>query len=305
MKIFISDTPQPIADLEFTLQYLKVIKLIGRIWTQFMFPVMIHSSSAVGKLKILFRKLDKSMRDIRYRFLGLNKEAELHILELIIVSCTLKIFYAKAGCSAATLKKLYSTVSCVEQLHRESSLELSSFIVELEKILREISPTDGAAGTPVQLQKSLEYFSLKQFELSGTQLKHVKAELVVCNNCYENPLSFIFGLPVGIPFEIKLYNVSCESRLWLKMTLAFGEEKIQFVFLDLDGVSSYDEIKKFTFVAPFYGIPNVPCFTLNVCVAMECSSEQASICNNNYWGPKHELMDLSRETEVYLSRLDK
>lgn len=302
MKIFISDTLQPIADLEFTLEYLKIIKLLGRIWTQCMFPVLTHSS-AVGELKILFRKFDKSIRNMRYRFLGLSKEAELHILELIIVSCTLKISYARAGCSRATLKKLYSTVSCVEHLHRESSLELSSFIVELQKILHEIGPlTDGAAGNPVQLQKSLEYFYFKQFEFSGIQLKHVKAELEVCNKSYENPLNFISGLPVGIPFEIKLYNVSCESRLWLKMTLAFGEEKIQFVFLDLDGVSSYDEIKKFTFVAPFYGIPNVPYFTLNVCVVMECSSEQV---NNNYWGPKLELIDLCRENEVYLSRLDK
>lgn len=302
LKIFISDAPQPIDDLYFTLRYLKLLKLLGRIWIQCMFPGMIHSS-AVGELKILFKKLDRSMRDMRYRFLGLNRQTELHMLELIIVSCTLKISYAKADCSAAALENLYSTVSCVERLHRESSLELSGFIVELQKILCEIThPTDGAAGNPVQLQKSLEYFSLKQFELSGILLKHVKAELEVCNNSYENPLGFLPGLPVGVPFEIKLYNVSCESRLWLKMTL--GEGKIQFVFLDLDGVSSYDEIKKFTFVAPFYGTPKVPYFTLNVCVAMECSSEQASI-RNNYWGPKHELMDLCRENEVYLSRLDK
>ncbi|KAK9290186.1 hypothetical protein L1049_008352 [Liquidambar formosana] len=130
------------------------------------------------------------------------------------------------------------------------------------------------------------------------RLKHIKAELEIPDNDSENPLPFVSGLPVGIPFKITLYNVLREKRLWLRM--AADEELTRFIFLDLNQFGGCDEVRKFTYIAPFYGTPKVFSFTLRVSIGMEGSYEDVHMVKG-CGGPKHELTHLCQDVEVYLS----
>lgn len=268
-----------------------------------MFPLK-PCSLGQGELVVLLGKLERSLKEIKYRFIGFSCKQELHILELLLVTQILKISKFKACCPSATLKKISSVVADVEHLVGGRLVELSSFVIELQKILSEIGPPidtlENAFLLHKLLQASLEYYSLRQFMFSGILL-HMEAELDVCNN-YDNPLHYVLGLPVGIPLEITLRSMSKETRIWLKMT--FEERLAQFVYLDLHGLSGGDEIRKFTYVAPFYGTPNASCFTLKVSIALECSSEPA--CQSFVrGGPKHELINISGDKEVFLSTVVK
>lgn len=297
LKTFTCDSSEPTAELAFVLQYLHTIKLLGRVWICCMFPLK-PCSSGVGKLEVLIGKLERSLKEMNYRFLGFSSKQELQILELILVTLTLKLSNAKTCCPSANIKQISSVVTRVEHLVGGRSVELSSFVIELQKILREIGPSTAVLEDAFLLQKSLEYYSLRQFIFSGI-LVHVAAKLDVCNN-YENPLHYVLGLPVGIPVEITLHNISRESRIWLKMT--YKEKLSQFVYLDLQGLSGGDEIRRFTFVAPFYGPPKASSFLLKFSVGMECSSEPV-YRRNACGGPKHELINISGDKEVYLSML--
>uniref|UniRef100_A0A5B7C4K0 Integrator complex subunit 4/Protein SIEL C-terminal Ig-like domain-containing protein n=2 Tax=Davidia involucrata TaxID=16924 RepID=A0A5B7C4K0_DAVIN len=235
---------------------------------------------------------------MRHTFIGLSKEEELHVLELILLNCILRLSSVEAFCDCTASKKLYSTFSRVEFLHEEGFSEPSNFVIELKKALCEIGPsTDGVSQSPFLLRKLVDFFSLQQFVFCG-KLKHIKAELDVHDNDYENPFPFISGLPVGIPLEITLYNILSENRLWLRMTVY--EQLTEFVFLDLDQFGGCDKIRKFTFVAPFYKTPKVNSFTLKVCIGMECLSEDLRVFKGCA-GPKHELTYLCKEKELYFS----
>ncbi|XP_027173158.1 protein SIEL [Coffea eugenioides] len=296
LKTFTCDSSEPTAELVFVLQYLRTIKLLGRVWIRCMFPL--KPCFGVRKLEVLFRKLERSLKEMKYRFLGFSSEQELHILELILVTLILKLSNVKACCPSTNLKEISSVVTRVEHLVGGRSVELSSFVIELQKILREIGPSTAVLENALLLQKSLEYYTLRQFMFSGI-LVHVAAKLDVYNN-YENPLHYVLGLPAGIPIEITLRNISRESRIWLKMT--FKEKLAQFVYLDLHGLSGGDECRKFTFVAPFFGPPKARSFLLKISIGMECSSEppyRSNVCG----GPKHELINISGDSEVFLTRV--
>ncbi|THG03076.1 hypothetical protein TEA_026148 [Camellia sinensis var. sinensis] len=197
-----------------------------------------------------------------------------------------------------TLKNLHSTLSRVEFLHEELSIQPSNFVTELKKSLDEIGfSTDGPFYTPFLIQKLVEFFSLKQFVFCG-KLKHIIAELDVHDNDFENPFHFISGLPVGIPLEITLYNISRENRLWLQ--LAVDETLTEFVFLDLERFGGSNQIRKFTFVAPFYKTPKANSFSMRVYIGMECLSEDVYSFKRR-GGPKRELVFLCKEKEVFLS----
>lgn len=254
------------------------------------------------ELGIELGKLDKSLREMKHTFIGLNKEVELHILELILVTCTLKLSSFELSRHESALKKLYSTMSCVELLLEEGSIEPSIFVIELKKYLHEIGTSvDGESYSPFLFKKLIEFFSLKQVLLIGG-LEHVKAELDVVDNDCENPLSYVSGLPIGIPLQITLYNVVSGNRLWLRITV--NKEPNQFVYLDLKQFGGCDQIKKLTFVAPFYRSPKAKHFTLTVSIGMECLSED-DLLLRNYMGPKHELAYLCKEKQVYLSMIVK
>ncbi|RVW63798.1 Protein SIEL [Vitis vinifera] len=155
---------------------------------------------------------------------------------------------------------------CQEFLHKEGSIEPYNFVVELKKSLGEIDTyNDGASCRPFLLKRLLESFSLKQFRLSGSP-KHIKAEIDLPGNDTE-PLPFISGLPVGIPLEITLYNVSRNSHLWHPFT----EPKSN--------------------VSHFEGMHRNGMFVEDVNLITDCG------------GPTRELVYICQEKEVYLGMI--
>lgn len=286
--------------LVFALQYLRVVKLLGKAWMHFM-PRRKLYSNRIGDLGFILGKLDKNLLEMRYTFIGLSKEEELHIMELILVTYILRLSSGEDCCHNSAQKNLCSTISHLESLH-EGSIESSIFVNELKKSLPEIDISiTGPSHSPFPFQKLLEFFTLKQFLFHG-EIRHVNALLEVHNNDCENHLPFVSGLPVGIPFHITLYNTSCEERLWLRMSV--NKDYTQFVFIDLKLFGGCNSIRKFTFVAPFYKTPKVDSFSLRVCIGMECFYEDVYLLRD-FWGPKRELAYLCKEKEVYMSMVVK
>ncbi|XP_019162591.1 PREDICTED: protein SIEL isoform X2 [Ipomoea nil] len=288
-------------ELIFILNYLDAIELLGRLWARLIFPRKFYSYQ-MGDWRLLFENLDMILKEMRYRFIGLTKEDEFHVLELKLVADTAKLCKLEAGCQYNTTKKLHSSVSLAQQLHEEGSISLSSFVTELQKALNEINMSGSATmENPFSLLSSLKQFKLRQLVLPG-KLKYIEAEMDVQGTDFQNPLPFIPGLPVGISLAITVHNVSVEKRLWIKMSL---EEKMtQFAFLDLRELGGDDEVRKFTIVAPFYKTPRARCFSLRVCIVIECSSD-CSQMPRNCGGPKHDIAYICEEKEVFFSMVVK
>lgn len=297
LATFTSEALAPSGVLNFTLQYLKAIELLVKVWEQFLPPKYLHSSR-MGTLGLLFGKLDRRLRELRTRFIGLCKEEELHVLELILVTCMLKLSKVEICCKLGTLRKLFSTILHVESLLKEGSLKPSNFVMEVGNLSSEIhSFIVNGSSSPFLFKRLLEFFSLQKIVICGA-LKHIKAEIDVPDNDFENPISFVSGLPVGIPCQITLHNILKESRLWLKMRT--DDESTQFVFLDSSLFSGCHEVRRFTFLAPFYRTPKSISFTARLCIVMESSCEDVPFVKR-FWGPKHELTYLCQEKEVYFS----
>lgn len=287
--------------LAFTLKYIQVVKLLVKVLEHFAPMKKLHYYE-VGELELLLGKLDSRLADIRCRFIGLSKEEELHVLELVLVTCLLRLSKVEICCYLTTLKKLSSTISHVEFLHQQGPIEPSKFVTEVKNSLLEIgSSTFGASYKPFLFSQLLESFFLNQLLLSG-RLRHLKVELDVPDNSTENPVTFVSGLPVAIPLEITLHNISSENRLWLKITIS--EESTQFIFLDPNLIEGYSEFLKFTYIAPFYKTPKAVSFSLRVCIGMECLFEDVHFVEV-HGGPKHMLAYLCHEKEVYLSTASK
>lgn len=290
-------SPQTVGILAFTSKYIHVIKLLGKVWSHIL-PSGNLRYHGMGVLEVLLGKIDERLQDMWYRFMGLSREEELHLLEIMLLSCVLRISYLETCIFDASLKKICTIISRVENLCKEGAIELSNFVIDLQKLLSEVGNSSYGVFENVHLlRKSLKCFSPRQIVLSG-EIKHLEAELNVHDNDFQNPLPFVSGLPVGIPFEITLYNLTPEKRLWL--TMSVDGNSTQFVFLDLHEFGGCDEIMKFTFVAPFYGTPRVKYFSLKVRIAMECLSEDVRLFNYCE-GPKRELIFLCKENEVHLS----
>ncbi|KAK3227409.1 hypothetical protein Dsin_007271 [Dipteronia sinensis] len=284
--------------LAFMLQYLQVVKLLAKVWEHFV-PRKKFSHIETGELELLLGKLDRRLREIRYRFIGMSKEEELHVLELIILTCLLRLSKVEICCYLNTMKKLASTTSQVECLYKEGSIEPSKFVIEVRKSLLEIGTSSncGTSFKPFPFRQLLDSFSLKKLTLSGN-LTHINAELEIPDNSSENPLPFVSGLPVGIPMDITLQNISTENRLWLMISMS--EESNQFVFLDPDLFRDCSEVMKFTFIAPYYVTPKVVTFSLRISIGMECLFEDGH-STNVPGGPKCAVAYLCREKEVHLS----
>ena len=92
----------------------------------------------MGKLELLFAKLDKRLREIKNRFIGLSKGEELQILDLIVVACLLRLSKIEICCYDTAMKKLSSTISHVEFLHKERAIKPSHVIVEVKKTLHDV-----------------------------------------------------------------------------------------------------------------------------------------------------------------------
>ncbi|KAL5740300.1 hypothetical protein ACOSQ2_029480 [Xanthoceras sorbifolium] len=284
--------------LAFTLQYLQVVKLLAKAWEHFM-PRKKLSHIETGELELLLGKLERRLREIRCRFIGLSKEEELHILELIILTCLMRLSKVEICCYLTTMKKLASTTSHIECLCKEGSIEPSKFVIEVRKSLLEISTSScGTSFSSFPFNQLLDSFFLKKLMLCRN-LRHIRAKLDIPDNSSENPLPFVSGLPVAIPLDITLHNMSTENRLWLRITMS--EESTRYVFLDPDLFGECSKVQKLSYTAPFYMTPKVVSFSLWISIGMECLFEDGHLVKRRGGGPKYALAYLCQEREVHLS----
>ncbi|KAF5200801.1 Integrator complex subunit [Thalictrum thalictroides] len=279
--------------LAFAYQYVRSMKLLGKVWMHF-YPPRKFIGSRTGLLDLLVEKLDMNLRRMRYGFWGFSVEEELHILEFILLICVLRLSKPDICYRPTILKRLRSTLSCVEHLCQKGSIKPSDFARELNSFCQEESSDDDGLYYAFSSKRLVELFSLQQFVL-GEKLKHIKADLSVPDNDSENPLPFIAGFPAAIPFEIWLHNVCSEDRLWLKLTV---EEFTQYVFLTFDKHEDNDCLKKVALNVPFYTTPKAASFSLRACIGKECLFDDLQMAKG-LGGPKHELTYLCNEKEVY------
>ncbi|KAM7263509.1 hypothetical protein ACFE04_001192 [Oxalis oulophora] len=282
--------------LAFTLHYLRVIKLLAKVWELLMGTQKLSFFQS-GNVELLLRKLERRLKKLRCRFTGLSKNEELHVFELMAVTYLLRLSRVEIYDCLTAVKKLSAIVSRLEFLCDQTA-EGSDFVTAVSKQLQDIDTYSGNCYMPFLSNKLLDFFFLKQFALSGS-LKYLSAELDIASN-FENTLPFITGLPVCIPLNITLHNIPHKNRIWL--SLSMGEESTQFVFLDLDVVIGCKESGRFTFNAPFYRTPKADYFTLKVCIVMEWLFEELHITKVQK-GPKNDLVRLSKEKEVHLALL--
>ncbi|KAK7294764.1 hypothetical protein RJT34_17660 [Clitoria ternatea] len=286
--------------LAFTSLYLRIIKLLAEVW-EHLLPAKRWCSQGMGELESKLGKLDRRVKELKSRFIGFSAEEELIVLELMLLAYALRLCKVENCCLNLTFKRLTAVYALVESILKESSASPSNFTVELGKLLHESSICTGASSSPLQFDACLKLFSLKQFVFCGG-IKHIKAVLSILNTDSEHPLPFVSGLPVGIPCEITLHNISSESRLWLRMSMDDGF--MGFVFLDLNCFKNSEAVRNFTFVVPFYKTSKANFLTLKVCIGLECSFENVSPIRR-FGGPKRDLVLLCKEKQVYLSKVNK
>ncbi|KAG6437044.1 hypothetical protein SASPL_101951 [Salvia splendens] len=180
-----------------------------------------HPPSGMGALEYLLSKMERRVTEMVYRYVGMTRNEELHILELMLVTYAIRLACGDACYFEEYMRKLDFVLCSIEYLHKEGSVEISRFVTDLQNVSREIGNSDDkAVDMPDLLLNSLEPF------LTSGELKHLDAEVDVCGNDFRKPLPFIPGLPVGIPFEITLHNISSEIKLWLAISV--GERSTQF-----------------------------------------------------------------------------
>ncbi|GMH23000.1 hypothetical protein Nepgr_024843 [Nepenthes gracilis] len=255
LEIIRADSLESAGTLAFGLQCIQMVKLLAKLWEQYL-PTGKRFHWMV-QLDLLLGKLDKRLLELRYRFIGLSKEDELYILELVLLSCVLRLSRFLVCCK--TLKKLSKTISHVVLFCEEHSVVSSDFVNQLANVLQEhVTSFNGDFHNPLHYKMLLDLFSLKDFVLSH-RIKHMKADLQIPGFDSETRLPFISGLPVGIPLEITLYNVTSENRLWIKISL---DELCEFVFMDPDQFGDCNEVTRILFNAPFYSTPRAIAFTL-------------------------------------------
>lgn len=286
--------------LAFTFQYLRVIKLLTEAWEDFVSENQL-CSPVTGQSDYKLAKLEKRVKELRSQFIGFSTEEELNVLELILVTVTLRLCKVEICCHIPTLKRLTAILSRVESLLKECNVVPSTFVVELQNLCRSDASINGASCSPLEFQKCIKFFSLKQFIYRGT-MKRLHAELCFPNTDSEHPVPFVSGLPVGIECEITLHNILNENKFWLSMEIDDDNASPQFVFLDSNHFEGSGEVRKFAFVAQFYRTPNVNSVKLRLCIGLECVFEDV-VAVQTRGGPRHELMFLCPEKEVYLSNV--
>ncbi|KAL0817497.1 hypothetical protein Bca101_073941 [Brassica carinata] len=282
--------------IKFMCQYVHLIELLAQVWPHF--ENSRHTSSCRSvELEMLMEELEIKLMEIRCRFTGLYTEVSL-VLELVILSCMLRLYKFEICCGLSCKKKLSSTVSKLELHHEQQCTKPSDFLTDTKKSLQEIgSSADISCSRLLDLIKKFNCFSPEQFTLSGN-LQCVSAELEVPGNGPYNPVSFVAGLPVAIPCEIKLLNVPRDARLWLRISRS--DDTCQFVYLDPNLYNGGETEKRFMFTAVACMTPRAVVFTLQVSIGIECLFEDVC-CRKHRYGPKHPVTYLCKEREVHFS----
>ncbi|XP_049933184.1 protein SIEL isoform X2 [Nymphaea colorata] len=278
------------AVLVFALQYVKVLRLLAKLWGK-LTPEMLLSVK-MTTWDILLEKLDAALRRIMCTFRGLSMEEESHLGELMLLARVIRLSNP-GNFSGLTIRKLLSLLPQVATL---PDAKPSGFIGHLKEIFSQENVEDIPCTFP--FSKLVKSFSLRTFSLCG-RFKHIRAEMNVNNNDSENPLPFIPGLPVGIPFQIKLFNVSNTDKIWLQMVV---EGIVQHTFLDLVHCRGSGEVRFYTVNVPLYMTPDVSTFSFNVAIIMECPFEDY-VGDYIGIGPKHEIVYLCEAKEIFLARM--
>lgn len=213
------------------------------------------------------------------------------------VMCPTDLKCKKTGNLGCILQKLESRLR--ELRHRFVGLSKDE-LSHIQELTRVTSTLKSSIFDESALKK-LECFSLKEIAINGN-LKYMESEVEIGEINWLNPLPFVAGLPVGIPLKIRLHNISIETKLWVVLTVS--DKLKEYVFVDLKRFEGCDKVREFTFVPSLYRTPKVGCFVLRVCVGMECLSEEMN-CFRGRGGPKHGLVYLCKEKEVFLSMVGK
>ncbi|KAI3666882.1 hypothetical protein L6452_41922 [Arctium lappa] len=129
-----------------------------------------------GKLGYILHKLESTLRELKYRFIGLSKEEALHIHELMLVVCTLRLSMFDSSFHESALTQLCSAKSRVMLLYEDRSIEPCRFVRELVKILQKNDTCD-----IFWVRELLEFFSIKQLVFCGN-FRYMKAEVDVGDN---------------------------------------------------------------------------------------------------------------------------
>jgi integrator complex subunit 4 len=276
------------AFLSFLCEYLVAIRLIVDIWQL----IQLDNSHAFGLTShdILLDKLDISVRRMECCYAGLNRELEVQVLEVSLLANLLGL--SKIGaCSKVVLGKLIWIINRLEGLCADGSCELSDFSREIKKAF-DANPADTLIDN---IHPLFELFHLKPTTNFG-MLKATSAVLQVCDNNSENPLSYIYGLPVAVSFNISLWNISGHHRLWLRMSIG---ESVQHTFLESSSFEGNEEVKIGSMVVPLDSAPMAHSFILRVCLLMECSYGSINTNQGGHGGPSDCVVQLSDELDVY------
>lgn len=274
--------------LDFAALYIEVIQLIAEVWER----CLSTGSCFMGTtaLDIKLEKLDANLKRLRNAFCDLQRDEECHVLELTLLSCAFRL--TEIGVPPEPIfARLKSIILRLEFLC-EGPSNLSAFAKEVKRVCN--GCTTDTDFHPHGFRKMVELFYPQKVTYSG-RFKWKKAEVQVTGNDSENPLTFIPGLPVGIPFHITIYEVLNNDRLWILMEMG---KSIDYVFLDLSQFKGCDAARNQTLNVPFYRTPKAPSFSLKVSIAMECPADLTNR-KRGQGGPINNLAIISIENNVY------
>lgn len=274
--------------LDFSALYIEAIQLIAEVWER----CLSTGSRSMGMtaLDIKLEKLDANLKRLRNAFCDLQRDEECHVLELTLLSYAFRL--TKIGVDLDPIfAKLKSIILRLEFLC-EGPSNLSAFAKEIKRVCDKC--TTDTDFHPYVFRKMAELFIPQKVTYSG-RFKQKKVEVQVIGNDSENPLTFIPGLPVGIPFHITIYEVLNNDRLWILVEMG---KSINYVFLDLSQFKGSEAKRNQTLNVPFYATPKAPSFSLKVSIAMECP-EDLTNQKRGQGGPTHDLAIISIENNVY------
>ncbi|CAL4913879.1 unnamed protein product [Urochloa decumbens] len=290
LKVLAEDSSGSIgAFLSFLCEYLVAIRLIVEIWQL----IQMDNSYAFGLTShdILLEKLDISVRRMECCYAGLTRELEVQVLEISLLANLLGLSNIGA-CSKVVLGKLLWVINRLEGLCADGSCELSDFGREIKKAFDANPIGDTLIGN---IHTLFELFRIKRTTGFG-MLKVTSAVLQVCDNNSGSPQLYICGLPVGVSFNISLWNIASHHRLWVRMSIG---ESVQHTFLELSSFEGNEEVKTGSMVVPLDSTPMAHSFVLRVCLLMECSYGGINTNEGGHGGPSDCVVRLSDELDVY------